>query len=86
MHFIIVQGQFVELLSMQDEDLTWKGIIYNLPHRVLSFAVRAAIDALPTFRNLQRWGKRMNGRCVLCGNSQTLHHVLSGCKTMLNQG
>lgn len=83
---LMVQGKFLELLALQDEDLTWKGIIYNLPHRVLSFAVRAAIDALPTFRNLQRWGKRMTGRCVLCGNSQTLHHVLNGCKTMLDQG
>lgn len=83
---LAVQGQFLQLLSQQEEDLTWKSIIYSLPRRVLSFATRASIDALPTFRNLQRWGKRQSGTCNLCSNTQTLHHILNGCNVMLTQG
>ncbi len=82
---LTVQGKFLELLIQEEADLSWKSIIYNLPSKVLSFVVRAAIDSLPTFTNLRRWGKRMSGKCKLCGNTQTLHHVLNGCKVMLDQ-
>ena len=61
---------------------------HDLPYRVLSFAVRSnsSIDCVPTFRNLQRWGKKVSAKCKLCGNKQTLQHILNGCKTMLDQG
>ena len=74
---LLVQGQYLNMLKQEDADISWKSIIYNLPRRVLSFAVRASIDALPTFRNLQRWGKRLTGKCDLCNNTQTLHHVFN---------
>ena len=32
----------------------------NIPQGVLKFAVNAAIDSLPSNKNLYRWGKRMN--------------------------
>ena len=83
---LLVQGEYLSMLHEQDTDLTWKSIIYNLPRRVMSFAVRASIDALPTFKNLQRWGKRLSGKCDLCNNTQTLHHVLNHCQPMLTQG
>ena len=56
------------------------------PSRVLSFAINSSIDTLPTFRNLELWGKKMSSNCKLCGNTQTLLHVLAGCKTILDQG
>ena len=35
---------------------------------------------------LVAWGKRINTKCALCGNKETLQHVLNNCKTMLDQG
>ena len=40
----------------------------------------------PTFQNLKLWGKKMSANCKLCENTQTVLHVLAGCKTMLEQG
>ena len=32
---LLCQGQFVKLLTLEDENLTWKSIMYNLPKRVI---------------------------------------------------
>lgn len=53
---------------------------------VLSFAVRSAIDYLPTFSNLKTWGKRTQSKCKLCSNHETLLHTLNNCSISLNQG
>ena len=83
---LVVQGDLLKLAYSEESDLTWSSAIYSLPRRVLSFAINASIDTLPTFRNLKLWGKKMSANCKLCGNTQTLLHVLAGCKTMLEQG
>ena len=74
------------LAHSEESDITWRSAIYSLPRRVLSFAINSSIDTLPTFRNLKLWCKKMSSNCKLCGNTQTLLHVLAGCKTMLDQG
>ena len=83
---LLVQGNMLKLIDAENSDLTWKSIIYNLPRGVLSFAVKATIDFLPTFTNLRTWGKRINVKCNLCKNTQTLLHVLNNCSISLNQG
>ena len=83
---LVVQGDLLNLAHSEESDLTWRSAIYSLPRRVLSFAINSSIDTLPTFRNLKLWGKKMSSNCKLCGNTQTLLHVLAGCKTMLDQG
>ena len=81
---LVVQGDLLKLARSEESDLTWRSAIYSLPRRVLSF--NALIDTLPNFRNLKLWGKKMSANCKLCGNTQTLLHVLAGCKSMLEQG
>lgn len=83
---LLVQGNMLKLIDAENSDLTWKSIIYNLPRGVLSFAVKSTIDFLPTFTNLRTWGKRLNVKCNLCKNTQTLLHVLNNCSISLNQG
>ena len=83
---LLVQGNVLKLIEAEKSDLTWKSMIYNLPRNVLSFAVRSCIDFLPTFTNLRTWGKRVNVKCKLCNNNQTLLHVLNNCQTVLQQG
>ena len=83
---LLQQGRMLEFISAENSDLTWRSIIYDLPRGVLSFAVRSAIDFLPTLSNLSRWGKRTNTRCPLCKNRESLLHVLNNCSVALTQG
>ena len=84
---LVMQGDFlIKLLEIENGDLTWRSIIYSLPRGVLSFITRAAINCLPTADNLRRWGEKLNSRCFLCGNHETLLHILNNCSKALNQG
>ncbi len=83
---LIHQGEFMKLIALEEEDLTWRSIMYDLPKNVLSFITRASINALPSADNLRTWGKRLNTKCPLCGNHETLHHILNNCKVSLDQG
>ena len=83
---LLQQGNLLKIIDLEQCDLTWRSIIYDLLRRVLSFAVRSAIDYLPTFKNLKTWGKRNHTKCQLCGNHETLLHVLNNCSTSLNRG
>lgn len=85
-HQLVMQGELLKLIEAEQSDLTWRSCIYNLPHKVLKFAINASIDTLPTFRNLKQWGKRNSDHCPLCSNKQSLVHVLNACKHMLNDG
>ena len=82
---LIMQGNFIKILSLEQCDLSWKSLIYSLPKGVLQFAINASIDSLPSFSNLKRWGKRLNDHCSLCHNTGTLHHILSNCSKMLDR-
>ena len=83
---LLIQGNFPKLLLLQEENLTWKSIMFNLPRKVLSFAVNACIDSLPSYSNLCRWGKRLTDKCPFCPNTTgTLHHILAHCPTFLDR-
>ena len=82
---LIFQGDFVKLLQKENQDLTWKSIISGLPQHVLRFATNACINSLPSPDNLLRWGKKLNSKCALCGNTGTLHHILSNCTKMMDR-
>ncbi|XP_033099731.1 uncharacterized protein LOC117103291 [Anneissia japonica] len=83
---LVKQGEVLKLIELESCDLTWRSIIYDMPQKVLSFAVRASIDFLPTMSNLKTWGKRTTDVCKHCGNRETLNHVLNSCKVYLDQG
>ena len=54
---LVHQGEYLKLIALEEEDLTWRSIMYNLPKNVLSFITRASINALPSADNLKTWGK-----------------------------
>ena len=62
---LVQQGNLLKLMHVESLDLTWRSLIYNLTRGVLSFAVRASIDFLPTLSNLCTWGKRTTANCKL---------------------
>ncbi len=68
---LLVQGRFLDLMYIQESFITWRSLIYNLPHGILQFAINASIDTLATNTNLKRWGKRGNSKCELCRGRET---------------
>ena len=81
----VMQGDYLALIMEEQECITWKSFLWDIPQGVLKFALNAGINTLPTLDNLKRWGKRVNDRCPFCRNIQTLLHVLSGCSVSLDQ-
>ncbi len=49
----------------------------------MKFALNASQDTLPHNSNLARW-KNLSPACKLCGQRQTLQHVLNHCEVALN--
>ena len=82
----VMQGDYLALIVEEENSITWKSFMWDIPQGVLKFAINAGVNTLPTFDNLKRWGKRVNDRCRFCGNIETLAHVLSNCSTALAQG
>ena len=83
---LTMQGDFIQLLAEEEENVTWKSLVYNVPKGILPFALKACTNTLNTPDNLKRWGKRKFAKCALCGNHCTLQHILNFCSTSLNQG
>jgi hypothetical protein len=42
-------------LQAENESVTWKSYMWDLPCGVMKFAVNSSIDALPSFTNLKTW-------------------------------
>jgi hypothetical protein len=83
-----MQGNLSALLQAENESITWKLHMWDLPRDVMKFSLNSSIDTLPTFTNLRRWGKHALLNYQLCRNmvKQTLFHVLVHCKHTLDQG
>ena len=60
--------------------------MWDLPHKQLSWLMRACVDCLPSFANLRRWGKKLSNKCALCPRTETMYHCLTGCGVAVNQG
>ena len=78
------------LWSAIEQDMTndrhWKAALLGLPDKLLTFALKAAANVLPTNRTLKLWRKLASDACPLCSTMQTLGHVLNGCPVSLTQG
>ena len=78
------QGQ---LHSLVDEDAAalWSEVVQKLPPECLKFVLNAAQDTLPHNSNLSVWRREagLSAQCKLCGQRQTLHHVLNHCEMAL---
>ena len=79
------QGQLLRATEDKASDI-WSSAVQQLPPQVLSFSLNAAQDTLPHNANLALWRKKdgLSDACKLCGEKQTLPHVLNQCPTALN--
>ena len=79
------QGRWTMWEYVVQRSISWNEIWKMSPYR-LAFVIRSIYDQLPSRDNLRRWGLTEDCKCELCGESETLHHVLSNCKYALDNG
>ena len=63
----------------------WAKTTQSLPSAQMKFTLNAASDTLPHNANLSLWRKedQLSAACKLCGERQTLCHILNSCKVAL---
>ena len=69
---VVMQGDFINLLAEEKENVTRQSMVYNYPKGILPFALKATTNTLNTPDNFRRWGKKKLTNCSLCGNHCTL--------------
>ena len=76
-----VQGRFLKILSDSPHSQIdyWSKAVWSLPAKQMAFAVNSTQDMLPHNSNLRQWKRPVAPSCLLCGDLQTLRHVLNGC-------
>ena len=62
----------------------WANTIQSLQSQQMRFVLNAAEDTLPHNANLHLWGKKETAACPLCGERQTLIHMLNNCRVALD--
>ena len=72
------QGEMLRTTT-SDTATVWAKAVQALPANTMKFALNAAHDTLPHNANLQLW-KKDNAACPLCGERQSLLHILNNCK------
>ena len=71
------QEDFVKLVIEEEDDVTWKSIINNIPKCVLSFALKAETNGVNTPDNLKRCGIRKTNKFELCKNWSNWEQILN---------
>ena len=64
----------------------WCKVLDALPRNLYSFATRYLSNTLANGSNAVKWGIATSAKCLFCNETQTLQHVISSCKTSLNEG
>ena len=67
-------------------DSVWTDAVSGLESEEMRFALSAATDTLPHNSNLAKWRRGfVLDHCKLCGQKQTLRHVLNHCPVALDK-
>ena len=65
---------------------SWCKVLDSLPRNLYSFTIRYLSNCLANGTNAVKWGIATSAKCTFCNENQTLQHVVSTCKTSLNEG
>ena len=79
------EGQMFRCTS-SDAAGIWSRVLMDLSDEHRKFAINSAVDTLPHNANLHLWRKRNDDVCPLCGDRQTLIHVLNICPVAYKLG
>ena len=87
-HNLPSQGALLSFLldhSLKKLNGIWSGVQSNLPVNIYNFTIKYLDNTLPTRKNLCLWKLRQSSDCQFCLLSETLLHVVAGCKVYLEQ-
>ena len=76
-----VQGMIYKYVD-EPANTIWSKAVQSLPAHLLKFALNVAQDMLPHNVNLARW-RGLSNACKLCGQRQSLLHILNNCSVAL---
>ena len=76
------QGTWTKWENAKDRAVTWTDLKHMDPKK-LSFLIKAVYDVLPTPVNFHAWGLTTSDRCIACGKTPSLKHILTGCEYVL---
>ena len=79
-----VQGECYRISNDMCTEI-WISAVQTLPDIMYKFVLNAGLDTLPHRKNLRRWKKSDSDQCPLCGETQSLLHVLNSCRVALSQ-
>ena len=57
-----------------------------MPKNIFNFSLKYLANTLATRKNLFKWSIGQSSACSFCLQSETLQHVVSSCKSYLDQG
>ena len=77
------QGELLRDTPDQAAAKVWSVAVGNLSSSATKFILNAACDTLPHNSNLSLWGRGVPSGCPLCGQKQTLLHILNHCPVAL---
>ena len=66
--------------------ILWSTVQQNMPKKIFNFSLKYLPNTLATRKNLFKWSIGQSSACSFCLQSETLQHVVSSCKSYLDQG
>ena len=57
-----------------------------MPKNIVNFTIKYLNNSLPTRKNLHKWSFFNSPSCSLCRQQETLQHIVSSCKSYLDNG
>ena len=73
-------------LSNSSTRRLWSIVQQNMPKNIFNFMIKYLNNTLPTRKNLYKWSLSDSPSCSFCLHPETLQHVVSSCKSYLEDG
>ena len=64
----------------------WSKVQKNMPRNIFNFTIKYLNNTLATRKNLCKWSLSSTSACSFCFQSETLQHIVSSCKSYLDDG
>ena len=64
----------------------WSKVQKNMPKNIFNFTIKYLNNTLATKKNLCKWFLSSTSACSFCFQSETLQHIVSSCKSFLDDG
>ena len=83
------QGYIISSILTHSSSRTrgfWSRVQQNMPKNIFNFSIKYLNNTLAPRKNLNKWSISQSSACSFCLQSETLQHVVSSCKTYLEEG